>query len=48
VEMCVADRRRRGRPDKVYICVISIKSQVDIAMAVCTFFDHLDLRGYKV
>jgi len=33
--MCVTGRRRRGRPHKVYIFLISINSRVDIAMSVC-------------
>jgi len=32
--MCVTDRRRHGRPYKLYIFLISINSQVDIAISV--------------
>ena len=45
-DLYVTGRRRRGRPHKVYIFLISINSRVDIAMSVCPY-EQTDLRDDK-
>jgi len=54
IKMYVTGRRGRGRPQKVYIFLISINSRVDWAMSVCLsgrpsdrMFERVDLRNQK-